>query len=69
MVQRFEEQDELYSGLPVVRVADWASLTPALLESEYRRIQEGVARGAISWTKVFLPYWLHRHTAHMRPLI
>ena len=53
----------------VVRVSDWASLTPDRLEGEYRAIQEGVARGVISWTKVFLPYWLHRHTAHINPLL
>ena len=69
MVQSFEEQDELFEGLPVVRVPDWSALTPLLLEREWRFIEEGLERGDISWTKVYMPYWLHQHTAHLRPVM
>ena len=65
VVQHFDEQNQLFDGLPVVRVRDWSALTPALLEREWQFIQEGVQRGSISWTKLFLPYWFHEHTAHM----
>lgn len=59
LVYHFEEQDELLSGLPVVRVRSWASATPAFLEADARRIEREAARGAVSWTKVNFPYWLH----------
>jgi len=51
LVYHFEEQDELLSGLPVVRVRSWASATPAFLEADARRIEREAARGAVSWTK------------------
>ena len=67
VMQRFAEHDALFEGLPVVRVDDWASLTPAFLQAEWERIADGVGRGTLSWTKVYLPYWLHEHTRHLRP--
>ena len=67
VVQHFDEQDGLFDGLPVVRVRDWSALTPGLLEREWQFIEEGLARGSISWTKAFLPYWFYQHTAHMLP--
>jgi hypothetical protein len=67
VVQYFASQDALFEGLPVVRVRSWAALTPAALDDEWYRIQEGVSNGSISWTKVFLPYWFHRHTEHIQP--
>ena len=67
VVQRLEEQDALFDGLPVVRVADWTTFTPTALEAEGRRVERGVADGTLSWTKVFAPYWLHQHTAHLEP--
>ena len=67
VVQRFAEQDVLLQGLPVVRVEHWATFTPAMLDAEWVRIQDGVRQGTISWTKVFLPYWLHQHTEHLQP--
>ena len=65
VVQHFDEQNQLLDGLPVVRVREWAALTPALLEREWQFILEGVQRGSISWTKLYLPYWFHQHTSHI----
>ena len=67
VLERFEEHDSLLDGLPVVRVANWSDLTPALLHAEWARIQRGVATGELSWTKLYLPYWFHTFTAHMQP--
>jgi len=68
VIQRFAEQDALFEGLPVVRVDDWATLSAAKLDAEWERIQDGVRAGSITWTKAYLPYWLHQHTAHMDPV-
>ena len=67
VIERNDEQDELWRGLPVVRVSDWSELTPALLDGEWARIQREVRTGALSWAKVYLPFWLHAHTAHLDP--
>ena len=67
-MQALEEQAGLFDTLPVVRVNDWATFTPANLKAEAGRIQRGVEDGSLSWTKVFLPYWLHQHTAHLEPV-
>jgi hypothetical protein len=53
----------LYDGLPVVQVKDWATITPAYLESERARIQKGVLAGEFSMDRAFLPYWLRRTEA------
>lgn len=66
-MQRFADQDELLDGLPVVRVANWSQLTPALLRAEWARIQAEAADGRVSWTKLYLPYWLAQMAAHVRP--
>ena len=55
----------LLEGLPIVRVSNWSALTPAWLQQEWERIQHGVKAGTLSWTKLYLPYWLHKFTAHM----
>lgn len=64
---RARRQDALLEGLPVVRVRDWASLTPRWLHEEWERIQRGTSEGRLTWTKLYLPYWLHAFTAHIRP--
>lgn len=53
---------ELYDGLPVIRVKDWADVTPAFLRAERRRIFAAAARGEVSVSKLFLPYWVARFT-------
>lgn len=65
VVQRFAEHGGLLEGLPVVRVDDWSTVTPAFLEREWARLQREAAEGKLSWTKVFFPYWLDQFTAHM----
>ena len=65
VVQRFAEHDALYAGLPVVRIDDWAAVTPAFLDGEWRRLQRAAAAGEVSWTKAYFPYWLAQYTAHM----
>ena len=67
VIEYFAEQDALLEGLPVVRVANWSHLTPAKLDREWERIQRDVDSGALSWTKVYLPFWFHRFVAHMQP--
>jgi len=67
VMERFDEQDELLEGLPIVRVANWSDMTPASLHGEWVRILRGVQNGSLSWTKLYLPYWLSRFTAHIHP--
>ncbi|KAJ1458170.1 hypothetical protein M885DRAFT_513211 [Pelagophyceae sp. CCMP2097] len=55
---------KLYEGLPVVRVSDWRTVTPAFLESEWRRIQQRHHRGDLDLKKLYLPHWLFRLTEH-----
>ena len=56
---RLPDQDELFAGLPVVRVEAWADVTPALLEAARARLR---AEGNLA--KAHLPYWLHELTRH-----
>ena len=65
VIEHFSEQDELLDGLPIVRVKVWSELTPTWLQAEWQRILHGVNSGKLSWTKVYLPYWLDRFTRHM----
>lgn len=67
VMERFDEQDELLEGLPVVRVANWSELTPASLHGEWVRVLRGVQNGSLSWTKLYLPFWLSQFTAHILP--
>ena len=60
---------KLYDGLPVVRVRDWSALTPAFLQAEWERLQRAARAGELSWSKLYLPYWLDRFTAHMEPVL
>jgi hypothetical protein len=57
IVLRVAAQDALLEGLPVVRVDDWAEVTPARLAREWARLEDAAARGEVSWTKLFFPYW------------
>ena len=67
VVEHFDEHDELLAGLPVVRVTDWSTLTPERLQKEWTRIRHATHAGSLSWTKLYLPFWLHTFVAHMRP--
>lgn len=67
IIQYFPEQDALLEGLPIVRVADWATLTPTFLEVEWARLQRQAASGELSATKVYFPFWFEKFTAHMGP--
>lgn len=49
--------DGLYDGLPVVRVRNWSTITPAHLEALWRTMR---ASDAYAWEKLYLPYWLAR---------
>lgn len=51
---------ELWEGLPVVQVRDWATVTPAFLEAEWRRL--AASRDELRMEKVWWPWWLHRFT-------
>jgi hypothetical protein len=65
IVQYFPEQDALLDGLPVLRVRDWSLVTPAFLDAEWDRLQSEAVQGAVSWTKVYFPFWFHEYTAHL----
>ena len=67
IVDYYPEHDQLFDGLPVVRVSDWSTVTPEFLEREWKRLQAGSRAGTVQWTKAFLPYWFARLTAHMTP--
>ena len=67
LVKMVAEHDALLEGLPVVRVEDWAAVTPAFLDDEWARIQGEVTNGTISWTKAYFPYWFAQYTKHMSP--
>ena len=67
VVDFYPEHDALYAGLPIVRVTDWARVTPAFLDGEWARIQRAAAAGTVRWTKAYLPYWFAQLTAHMQP--
>ena len=66
VLEHFEEHNALLDGLPVVRVANWSELTPARLNSEWLRIRRAAREGTVSWTKLYLPFWLHTFVAHMQ---
>ena len=67
VIEHFDEHDELLAGLPVVRVTDWSMLTPERLQKEWTRIRRATHAGSLSWTKLYLPFWLHTFVAHIRP--
>ena len=67
VIEHFDEHDELLAGLPVVRVTDWSTLTPERLQKEWTRIRRATHAGSLSWTKLYLPFWLHTFVAHIRP--
>ena len=54
------EPPGLYSELPSVTVRNWSSVTPALLEQEWARIQQAAREGAYDLRKAFFPYWFGR---------
>jgi len=58
---------ELYRGLPVLQVKDWASLTPQVLEVEWEKIESRDRAGEYNLNKLYWPYWLHRFTMHLGP--
>ena len=43
--------------VPVVRVRDWANVTPAFLETEWERLHIDTS---LEWTKIYLPFWLDK---------
>ena len=65
VVQFFPEHDELFDGLPIVRVRDWATVTPQFLDGEYGRLQREARAGHIGLAKVYFPFWFQQFTAHM----
>ena len=67
VVQRFDAHDALYDGLPVVRVTDWAKVTPSFLDDEWARLQADARAGRIDWRKVYFPHWFAQYTAHLTP--
>ena len=54
--------DELWAGLPVVRVRNWSHVTPAFLEGEWQRVERETQAGAYDMRKVYWPFWLERLT-------
>ena len=67
VVDYIAAHDRLFEGLPVVRVKEWASVTPAFLEEEWARIQAAAAADRVDWRKAYFPYWFGQMTAHMTP--
>ena len=67
VVDYYPEHDQLFDGLPIVRVTDWEKATPEFLDGEWVRIQKAAKAGTLSWTKAFLPYWFAQLTAHVTP--
>ena len=64
----------MWDSLPVVRVRNWSAVTQNRLDWIWQRMH--VAKQNLSWTKVYLPYWLDRllhapaaaeATRHQRP--
>jgi len=49
--------EELWDGLPVVRVRNWSHVTADYLQAEWRALQ---AMSNLSWSKVYWPYWMDR---------
>ena len=64
VVLRNPDQDDLFEGLPVVRVDSWEDLTLSFLENASKRLdaEEG------DLAKAHLPYWIHALTRHFEVL-
>ena len=69
VIDYFEEHDDLFDGLPVVRVRDWSAVTPEFLDAKWERLQVESRAGRVDWRKVYLPYWFARYTEHMTPSV
>ena len=69
VIDYFEEHDDLFDGLPVVRVRDWSAVTPEFLDAEWERLQVESRAGRVDWRKVYLPHWFARYTEHMTPSV
>ena len=65
IVQHFPEHDELLSGLPILRVTDWASVTPSFLDEQWARLQREARAGSVGLAKAYFPFWFRVFTAHM----
>ena len=48
----------LWRGMPVVRVQDWAQITPEFLAAKEAEFLAN--RATLNVNKAYLPYWLHR---------
>jgi hypothetical protein len=57
----------VFAGLPVLAVADFALVTPALLEREYERIMRDADKGAFDLTKLTSRYWQDQVMRAARP--
>jgi len=57
LVDYHAELEPMWETLPVVRVRDWANVTPAFLETEWERLH---LDASLEWTRIYLPFWLDR---------
>ena len=57
LVDYHAELEPMWETLPVVRVRDWANVTPAFLETEWERLHIDTS---LEWTKIYLPFWLDK---------
>ena len=65
MVDYHAAFDEMWSGLPVVRVVNWSALTPAFLDAEWAAIEERSRTAGYNVNKIYWPYWFDQLTRWM----